>query len=43
LATVVTQEVEPAEIISLAERILARRLLRNGEEFGGDDLAAVLC
>jgi hypothetical protein len=38
----VAQEVESSKIVSLTQRILARTLIRNGEEFRGDDFAAVL-
>lgn len=36
------QQVEAAEVVGLAERILAGGLLGHGEELGGDNLAAVL-
>ena len=36
------QQVEPSEIICLAEGILVRRLVGDGEEFRGNDLAAIL-
>lgn len=43
LTTFVAQQVESAEIVRLAQGVLSRGLLGNGEEFGGYDLAAVLC
>ena len=42
LTAVVAQQIESAEVVSLAQRILARGLLGDGEEFGGYNLAAVL-
>ena len=36
------EEVEPSEVVGLAEWVLVRRLVRDGEEFRGDDLVAVL-
>lgn len=42
LAAFVAQQVESAEIVSFAERVLPRRLLGYREELGGYDLAAVL-
>jgi hypothetical protein len=42
LATVKTQQVQSFEVVGLAEGVLARRLVRNREELGGDDFAAVL-
>lgn len=37
------EEVEPSEVVGLAEWVLIRRLVRDGEEFRSDDLVAVLC
>jgi hypothetical protein len=42
LSTVVAQQVQSAEVVSLAQRVLAWWLLGDGEEFGGYDLATVL-
>lgn len=42
LSALVAQQVESAEVVGLAERVLARGLLGDGEELGGDNLAAVL-
>lgn len=37
-----TEEVEAAEIVSLAKRVLIRGLIGHGEEFGGNHLSAIL-
>lgn len=42
LSTVVAQQVQSAEVVSLAQRVLAWWLLGNGEELGGYNLATVL-
>ena len=42
LATVVAQQVQAAEVVSLAQRVLAWWLLGDGEELGGYNLATVL-
>ena len=42
LTTVVAQQVEAAEVVRLAERVLPRGLLGDREELGGYNLAAVL-
>lgn len=42
LATVEAEQVEPAKVVGFAEGVLAGGLLGDGEELGGDDLAAVL-
>jgi hypothetical protein len=42
LAAFVAQQIETAKVVCFAERVLARGLLGDGEELGGDDLAAVL-
>lgn len=42
LAALVAEQVEAAEVVGLAQRVLAGRLLGDGEELGGDDLIAVL-
>lgn len=36
------EEVEPSEVVGLAEWVLVRRLVGDGEEFRGDDFVAVL-
>ena len=42
-AAVVAEEVEAFEVIGFAERVLVGWVIRYREEFGGDDLVAVLC
>ena len=42
LSTLEAQQVESSEIVGLAQRVLARGLLGNGKEFGGNNLVAVL-
>ena len=41
-AACVAEKVEPSEVVRLAERILIGWMIGYGEEFGSDDLAAVL-
>lgn len=38
----VTEQIEATEVVRFAQRVLIRRLIRNGEELGGYDLVAVL-
>jgi hypothetical protein len=42
LSAFVAEKVESAEVVGLAERVLARWLVGDREEFGGYNLAAVL-
>ncbi len=41
-STCIAQQVKPAEVVGLAERVLVWRLVGHGEEFRGDDFVAVL-
>lgn len=43
LAAVEAEQVEPLEVIGLAERVLARRLVWYRKELGGDNFTAILC
>lgn len=42
LSAVVTEQVEPAKVVGLAQGVLARGFVGDGEELGCYDLAAVL-
>jgi hypothetical protein len=41
-STCMAEQVESAEVVRFAERVLIRRLFWNGEELGSDDFTAVL-
>ena len=41
-STCMTEQVQPAEVIRFAKRVLIRRLFGDGEELGCDNFAAVL-
>jgi len=41
-SAIIAEKVEPTEIVRLAQRILVRRLVGDGEELGGHDLATIL-
>jgi hypothetical protein len=43
LAALVAEQIESSEVVCFAQWVLPGGLLRHGEEFGGDNLATVLC